>query len=180
MFIFVILVYVYLVINSEFVLGKYSLVNFVVFFVCYYLVVCMLKKEWWKKVILFGGIILYVVVFLVIFNVIYMKLFIYVVCIVIVYFILFVLYGLMIYDVIGRVKNVREWCVEYVVVWELWLNVGRICFILSFLCVVLFFLFEKSLFYLLCILGVGYFFIYFVVKNVKYDERNVSKVSVVM
>ncbi|MCI3988306.1 MFS transporter, partial [Bacillus vallismortis] len=37
-FIFVISVYVYLATNSEFALGKYSLVNSAVSFVCYYLV----------------------------------------------------------------------------------------------------------------------------------------------
>lgn len=48
-FIFVISVYVYLATNSEFALGKYSLVNSAVSFVCYYLVARMLKKEWRKK-----------------------------------------------------------------------------------------------------------------------------------
>ena len=46
---FVISVYVYLATNSEFALGKYSLVNSAVSFVCYYLVARMLKKEWRKK-----------------------------------------------------------------------------------------------------------------------------------
>ena len=48
-FIFVISVYVYLATNSEFALGKYSLVNSAVSFVCYYLVARMLKKEWRKS-----------------------------------------------------------------------------------------------------------------------------------
>ena len=67
---------------------------------------------------------------------------------------------------------------EYVVVRELWLNAGRICSILSFY--VLYYSFHlKSLPYLLCILGAGHFLIYFAVKNVKYDEGNASKTSVV-
>ncbi|MBS7719197.1 hypothetical protein KIN07_15085, partial [Vibrio cholerae] len=45
-FIFVISVYVYLATDSELALGKYSLVNSAVSFVCYYLVARMLKKEW--------------------------------------------------------------------------------------------------------------------------------------
>lgn len=49
----------------------------------------------------------------------------------------------------------------------------------KFLCAVLFFPPEKSLPYLLCILGAGHFLIYFAVKNVKYDEGNASKASVV-
>ena len=84
----------------------------------------------------------------------------------------------MTYDVIGRAKNAREWRVEYVVVRELWLNAGRICSVLSFLCAVLFFPPEKSLPVLLCILGAGHFLIYFAVKNVKYDEGNAGNTSV--
>ena len=61
-FIFVISVYVYLATNSEFALGKYSLVNSAVSFVCYYLVARMLKKEW-RKSNFTWGIILYAVVF---------------------------------------------------------------------------------------------------------------------
>jgi len=178
-FIFVISVYVYLATDSELALGKYSLVNSAVSFVCYYLVARMLKKEWRKKAILLGGIILYAVVFLVIFNVTYTKLLIYAACIAIAYPILLVPYGSMTYDVIGRAKNAREWRVEYVVVRELWLNAGRICSVLSFLCAVLFFPPEKSLPFLLCILGAGHFLIYFAIKNVKYDEGNVGKTSVV-
>ncbi|MGQ0519085.1 MFS transporter, partial [Bacillus sp. D-CC] len=45
------------------------------------------------------------------------------------------------------------WRVEYVVVRELWLNAGRICSVLSFLCAVLFFPPEKSLPFLLSILA---------------------------
>ncbi|MEH7459452.1 MFS transporter [Bacillus sp. JJ1127] len=178
-FVFVISVYVYLASGSEFALGKYSLVNSAVSFVCYYLVARMLKKEWRKKAILLGGIILYAVVFLVIFHVTYVKLLIYAACIAIAYPILLVPYGSMTYDVIGRAKQAKEWRVEYIVVRELWLNSGRICSILSFLCAVSFFLPEKSLPVLLCILGAGHFLIYFAVKNVKYDERSINRTSVV-
>lgn len=49
----------------------------------------------------------------------------------------------------------------------------------KFLCAVIFFPPEKSLPFLLCILGAGHFLIYFAVKNVKYDEGNVNKTSAV-
>ncbi|MDM5189986.1 MFS transporter [Bacillus sp. DX4.1] len=177
-FIFVISVYVYLASGSEFALGKYSLVNSAVSFVCYYLVTRMLKKEWRKKAILLGGIILYAVVFLVIFQVTYVKLLIYAACIAIAYPILLVPYGSMTYDVIGRAKKVKEWRVEYIVVRELWLNGGRICSVLSFLCAVSFFPPEKSLPVLLCILGVGHFLIYFAVRNVKYEDQKRNGTSI--
>lgn len=52
-------------------------------------------------------------------------------------------------------------------------------FSFKFLCAVLFFPPEKSLPFLLCILGAGHFLIYFAVKNVKYDEGNAGNTSVV-
>ncbi|MBO1579143.1 MFS transporter [Bacillus sp. XF8] len=177
-FVFVISVYVYLASGSEFGLGKYSLVNSAVSFICYYFVARILKKEWRKKAILLGGIILYVVVFLVIFHVTYVKLLIYAACIAIAYPILLVPYGSMTYDVIGRARQAREWRVEYIVVRELWLNGGRICSILSFLCAVSFFSPEKSLPVLLCILGAGHLLIYFAVRNVKYGEENPNKTRI--
>ncbi|WP_410983636.1 MFS transporter [Bacillus cereus] len=177
-FVFVISVYVYLASGSEFGLGKYSLVNSAVSFICYYLVARILRKEWRKKAILLGGIILYVVVFLVIFHVTYVKLLIYAACIAIAYPILLVPYGSMTYDVIGRAKQARELRVEYIVVRELWLNSGRICSVLSFLCAVSFFPPEKSLPVLLCILGAGHLLIYFAVRNVKYGEGNPNKTRI--
>ncbi|HEK9101500.1 TPA: MFS transporter [Bacillus pseudomycoides] len=177
-FVFVISVYVYLASGSEFGLGKYSLVNSAVSFICYYLVARILRKEWRKKAILLGGIILYIVVFLVIFHVTYVKLLIYAACIAIAYPILLVPYGSMTYDVIGRAKQAREWRVEYIVVRELWLNSGRICSVLSFLCAVSFFPPEKSLPVLLCILGAGHLLIYFAVRNVKYGEENPNKTRI--
>lgn len=131
-----------------------------------------------KKAILLGGIILYAVVFLVVFQVTYVKLLIYAACIAIAYPILLVPYGSMTYDVIGRAKQAKEWRVEYIVVRELWLNGGRICSVLSFLCAVSFFPPEKSLPVLLCILGVGHFLIYFAVRNVKYGDQNRNGTSI--
>ena len=102
-FIFVISVYVYLATNSEFALGKYSLVNSAVSFVCYYLVARMLKKEWRKSNFTWRHYFICCRL-LVIFNVTYTKLLIYAACIAIAYPILLVPYGSMTYDVIGRAK----------------------------------------------------------------------------
>lgn len=174
-FLFVVSVYVYLASGSELALGQYGLVNSAVSFVCYYIVARTLKKKWRKQAILVGGIILYAAVFLVVFNVTYVKLLIYAACIAIAYPILLVPYGSMTYDVIGRAKNAREWRVEYVVVRELWLNGGRIVSVGSFLIAVSLFPAEESLPFLLLILGAGHFLIYFAIRNVKYDDEPLEK-----
>lgn len=174
-FLFVVSIYVYLATGSELALGKYGLVNSAVSFICYYIVARTLKKQWRKQAILVGGTILYASVFLIIFDVTYVKLLIYAACIAVAYPILLVPYGSMTYDVIGRAKNAREWRVEYVVVRELWLNGGRICSVGSFLITVSLFPVEKSLPFLLLILGAGHFLIYFVIRNVKYDDEPSAK-----
>jgi YQGE family putative transporter len=77
----------------------------------------------------------------------------------------------MTYDVIGKAADVRELRIEYIVVRELYLNLGRICSVLSFLFAVKLFVPEKSLPVLLAILGAGHLMIYFVVRNLTYDTE---------
>jgi YQGE family putative transporter len=170
-FVFVISVYVYITTGSEFAIGKFGLVSSGVSFICYYLATRLIKDEYRKKAILIGGLLLYAVVYLVIFDVTYKKLILYAVGISIAYPILLVPYISMTYDVIGKATRARELRVEYIVVRELYLNLGRIISILSFLFAVRFFKPQNSLPILLGILGMGHSLIYFVVRNVRYNAQ---------
>ncbi|WP_028399219.1 MFS transporter [Ectobacillus panaciterrae] len=174
-FIFVISVYVYITTGSELAIGKFGLVSSGVSFLCYYLAARIIKGKLRKKAILLGGIILYVAVYFVIIDVTYAKLLIYAACIAVAYPILLVPYNSMTYDVIGKARNAKELRVEYIVVRELYLNLGRICSILSFLAAVHFFVAEKSLPFLLGIIGAGHLFIYFAVRNITYDTKTPPK-----
>lgn len=165
-FAFVISVFVFISTGSELALGAYGLVNSGISFVSYYFVSRLLKKEYRKRAILIGGIILYLAIFLIIFDVNYTKLLFYAAIIAMAYPLLLVPYISMTYDVIGKGWNAAEMRIEYIVVRELFVNGGRVFSILCFLGAVTFFNEEKSIPILLLFLGAGHSIIYFFIRKI--------------
>ena len=159
-FAFVISVFVFISTGSELALGTYGLVNSGIAFISYFSVSRLLKKEQRKKAILIGGTLLYVSIFLIVFNVTYVKLLIYAATIAVAYPLLLVPYLSLTYDVIGKGWRAAEMRIEYIVVRELFLNSGRIVSILSFVVAVTFFNEKISIPILLLILGAGHSCIY--------------------
>lgn len=171
-FVFVISVFVYITTNSELALGTFGLVNSIVAFFGYYLATRLITKKMRKKAILIGGLALYLSIFMIIFQLTYTNLLIYAVLIGISYPTLLVPYLSMTYDVIGKGWNARQARIEYIVVREVFLNLGRIVSILSFILVVSNFNVKESLPYLLAILGTGHALIYPFIKRVNLPESN--------
>ncbi len=165
-FIFVVSVLVFITTDSELALGTFGLVNSAVAFVAYYVASRFIKQKDRLKFILVGGILLYGSVFLLLFNLSYTNLIIYAICIAIGYPILLVPYMSLTYDVIGRAKDIVSKRIEYIVVRDVFLNIGRIISIGSFLIAVVFFNEQQSLPILLAIIGAGYSCIYFCVRNI--------------
>lgn len=166
-FLFVISVFVYVSSGSELALGTYGLINSGISFVAYYLASRLIKKNDRKKAILLGGIILYAAIFLIIWDINFVKLIIYAGVIAVAYPILLVPYISTTYDVIGSGWKAAEMRIEYIVVREIFLNLGRIVSILSFLAAITFFNEEKSIPILLLILGAGHTCIYLFIKKVQ-------------
>ncbi|WP_349407830.1 MFS transporter [Pseudalkalibacillus sp. SCS-8] len=171
-FIFVIVVWVFITTNSELALGTFGLINSAVSFVVYYLATRFIKSRYRKKAILFGGLILYGALVLILFDLTFAKLLTYGVIISIAYPILLVPYVSLTYDVIGRSWNAREMRIEYIVVRELYLNYGRITSILLFIFAITFFNEEKSIPYLLPIIGIGHTLIYFCIRKVQFNSED--------
>lgn len=174
-FIFAISVILYITTGSEMAIGQYGLISSAVSFFVYFIVTRFVKKTHRKKAILLGGILLYLSVFLIVFDVTYERLLFYAVCISIAYPILLVPLGSISFDVIGRAWRAKDLRIEYMVIRECYLNLGRICSILLFLAAVMFFPAEKSIPILLSVVGSGHFLIYFVIRNVKYEARCLSE-----
>ncbi len=168
-FLFAVSVLVFITTNSEMALGTFGLLNSAVAFVCYYLATRLIKKEYRKKAILAGGLILYAAIFFLVFELTYMKLLFYAVTIAIAYPLLLVPYVSLTYDVIGRGWKAAEMRIEYIVVREVFLNMGRAASIILFLIAVIFFDTDKSIPVLLCILGAGHALIYPFVRKVELD-----------
>ena len=165
-FIFIISVFVFISTGSEFAIGTFGLINSGIAFVGYYVASRVIKKHLRKRAILLGGILLYLAIFLIVFDVTYTKLLLYAGIIAIAYPILLVPYISMTYDVIGTGWNAAEMRIEYIVVREIFLNLGRIVSVLAFIVAVTFFNQEESIPILLLILGAGHTLIYLFVRKV--------------
>lgn len=166
-FVFIVSVFVFIATDSEMALGTYGLINSGISFLAYYFVSRMLKKEHRKKAILVGGIILFLAIFLLVFQVSYFRLLLYAALIAVAYPLLLVPYASMTYDVIGRGWKAAEMRIEYIVVRELFLNLGRVASILLFLAAIHIFNEEKAIPVLLVILGSGHTLIYLFIRKIQ-------------
>lgn len=165
-FLFVITIWVFLTTGSEFALGMFNLFLSGLSLVFYFIATKFIKPSIRKKAILAGGMILYFSLFIIIFKLSYLKLMIYAVCIGIAYPIINVPYVSLTYDVIGKARNAKDLRIEYIVVRELFVNIGRVLSITTFLIAIAFFPHEKVIPYLLIILGAGHLIIYFFIKDI--------------
>ncbi|HEY2421416.1 MAG TPA: MFS transporter [Neobacillus sp.] len=165
-FLFIISVFVYISTGSEMALGTFGLINSGISFLAYYGASRLIKKNQRKKAILIGGIILYLAILLIVWDVNFVKLLIYAALIAIAYPLLLVPYISTTYDVIGNSWKAAEMRIEYIVVREIFLNLGRIFSILCFLAAVTWFNQNKSIPILLMFLGAGHTCIYWFIKRV--------------
>jgi MFS transporter, YQGE family, putative transporter len=165
-FVFIVSVFVFIATDSEMALGTYGLINSGISFLAYFFVSRMLKKEYRKQAILAGGIILFIAIFLIVFQVSYFRLLLYAALIAVAYPLLLVPYASMTYDVIGRGWKAAEMRIEYIVVRELFLNLGRVTSILLFMASIHVFNEERAIPVLLVILGSGHTLIYFFIRKI--------------
>jgi len=165
-FVFIVSVFVFIATESELALGTYGLINSGISFLAYFFVSRMLRKEFRKKAILIGGLMLFFAIFLIVFDPTYIRLLLYAALIAVAYPLLLVPYSSMTYDVIGRGWKAAEMRIEYIVVRELFLNMGRIFSIVLFLGAIALFKEEKIIPVLLVILGSGHTLIYLFIRQI--------------
>lgn len=165
-FIFIVSLFIFISTGSELALGTFGLLNSGIGLLTYYSAARFIKREYRTRAILIGGLGLFFSIFLLVFDVTYAKLLVYGVIIAICYPLLLVPYVSITYDVIGRSWKAAEMRVEYIVVRDVFLNIGRIISIFTFLLSITFFEMEIVLPYLLFTLGAGHVFIYFFVRNI--------------
>ncbi|RQW20016.1 MFS transporter [Bacillus sp. C1-1] len=166
-FVFVIVVWVFVVTNNELALGTYGLVTSGTQFIFYYLTARLLKVAYRKRAILVGGLLLYGAIFLLLFHLTFPKLILYGIIISVAYPLLLIPYVSLTYDVIGKASRAAELRVEYIIVREWFLNIGRIASILFFIAIISVFPEEHAIPYVLLIVGSGHLWIYFFVKRIQ-------------
>lgn len=171
-FLFVITIWVYLITKSEFYLGIFNFVLSGFSIVFYFVSIKYIKYHLRKKAILFGGIMLYLAIYIIVFEMSYTHLLLYAVVVGIAHPLLNVPYVSMTYDVIGKARFAKELRVEYIVVRELFVNIGRIISILIFLFFISIYEAEKVIPILIIILGAGHLFIYPFIKKIHLRSHN--------
>ncbi|MBP1968679.1 YQGE family putative transporter [Virgibacillus natechei] len=177
-FVFVITIWVYLVTNSEFALGMFNLFLSGLSLVFYFVATKFIKPSRRKKAILIGSFILYFSIFIILFEISFMHLIIYAISIGIAYPIINVPYVSMTYDVIGKAWKAKDLRVEYIVVRELFVNVGRVVTLVIFLIAVSIFSAERVIPLLLVIFGAGPLIIYFFMKDIYLTGTNKKEVLI--
>ncbi|WP_010650891.1 MFS transporter [Oceanobacillus massiliensis] len=165
-FAFVISIWVFLVTESELALGTFNMFLSGLSVIFYMIATKFIKPAMRKKAILFGGLLLYFSIFIILFEINYFLLMVYAVVIGIAYPLITVPYVSLTFDVIGKAWKAGEMRVEYIVVRELFLNIGRVLSILIFLAGVKFFVAEDVIPLVLTVLGGGHIMIYFFVRNI--------------
>lgn len=166
-FFFIISIWVFIVTQSEFALGKFNLFLSGLSAVLYFIVTKYLKPSSRKKAILVGASLLYLSIYIIIFNANYFLLMVYAIVIGIAYPIINVPYVSLTYDVIGKAWKAGELRIEYIVVRELFLNTGRIVSVLIFLLSIAIFDAERVIPIILVIFGAGHLVIYFFIKRIQ-------------
>ncbi|MFA1820424.1 MFS transporter [Virgibacillus oceani] len=177
-FAFIIAIWVYLVTQSEFALGTFNLVLSGLSLLFYFAATKFIKPALRKKAILTGSLILYFSIFIILFDISYFQLIIYAILIGIAYPIINVPYVSLTYDVIGKAWKAKDYRVEYIVVRELFVNIGRVTSIAVFLLAISLLDAEKVIPYLLIIFGLGPLFIYFLTKNIHLGSRQKKEVLI--
>ncbi|MED0686679.1 MFS transporter [Anoxybacillus ayderensis] len=166
-FVFIVSIFLFMATGTEKSLGVFGFVNAVVSFMTYSFASKWMKRQWRLRAILFGGVLLYASVFLIIFDLSYVKLIIYGALIAIGYPILLVPYLSLTFDVIGQSNHAKEWRIEYIVMRELFLNGGRATSVLLFLLAITLFDAKEAIPSLMLIVGAGHFIIYFFVRRIR-------------
>jgi YQGE family putative transporter len=177
-FFFIIGIWVFLTTKSEWALGKFTLIESAIMFLSYYAVSKWVKTDMRKKAILIGGLLLYGSVFLITFKLNYPLLLIYAVVTSIAYPLLTVPFTSLTFDTIGKGWKAKEMRIEYIVVRELYYNLGRIVSILLFLAVVMLFKNDETgIRYLMLVIGAGHLAIYFCLSGMtlKKGKRSIKK-----
>ncbi|GAA0443249.1 MFS transporter [Lentibacillus halophilus] len=175
-FLFVISIWVFLATGSEFSLGIFNLFLSGLSFVFYFIVTRWVKPYMRKKFVLIGALILYFSIYIILFETGYVQLMIYAALIGTAYPIVNVPYFSMTFDVIGKAWKAKELRVEYIVVREVFANIGRVTAIVVFLIAISIFSAETIIPYLLAFFGLGHIVIYMFIKGVhlKTNTKNES------
>lgn len=173
-FLFAVSIWIFLMTNDELFLGVFNLVYSAFSFLFFFLVSQWIKPRRRKKAILISGLSLYLSVLILLISDTMALLLIYAGVAGIFFPLFYVPYLSLTYDVIGKSWNAGEMRIEYIVVREIFLDLGRILSILTFLMAITWIQPETGIPYILLLVGGGHFFIYFFIKGIDTKRARTS------
>lgn len=165
-FMFLIAILLFITTHDEFTLGLFNFALYSLSLIFYLIVTKWLTNEWRKKAILLGALIISFSIFIIAFNQSFITFIIYAVIVGIAHPVINVPYNSLSYDVIGKSKSIHSFRIEYIVVLELFTNLGRIISITTFLIGLLFYESINFIIVLLVIYSHAYLFIYLFVRKI--------------
>lgn len=166
LFLFVIAIWVFVSAGSEMALGVFSFLQSGVMVLSYFLATHFIKPFLRKRAILIGSILLTLSVLLIAFKPAYHNLILYAILTAVFYPVLLVPYQSMALDVIGSGWKAGTMRIEYIVVKELFYNLGRFVSIAVFLAALKLFEDEKVVSIFLILTSFGYIGLYWSVRMI--------------
>src|SRR5699024_6857821 len=132
----------------------------------------IIHPKYRKIAIFIGSMMISLSVFIILFQLSYVLLIVYAIVIGIFYPVLNVPLNSMAYDVIGTSLYAKELRIEYVVILEVFVNIGRLISVSIF--IVLLFLYQSTvpIPYLLAIFSQSYWLIYLFIRNIHFSFEN--------
>ena len=165
-FLFVISIWIFMIIDSELRYGVINTVVSLLAFISYFVVLRIIRSSRRPLFILIGSILMYVaVIFILLPELFTGQLMVYAIILGIAEPIFYVAYASFTYDVIGKASEAGLYRMEYIVLRELYVSVGRIVSVLCFLGGIFFFQNEQVITILILIFGCSYIGMYFVIKK---------------
>lgn len=171
-FMFLITILLFITTQNEFTLGMFNFALCGLSLLFYLIVTKMLKNEWRIKAIFIGALIISLSVFIIAFNQSLNSFIIYAVTVGIAYPVIKVPFNSLTYDVIGQSKSIHTLRIEYIVVLELFVNIGRLISILTFIIGLYYYDSINFIIVLLVIYSHAYIFIYIFVSNMYRNTSN--------
>jgi len=165
-FIFVIPIWIFLTTNDEFSLGIFNLLMHGSSFIVFLLLTWLLKDSFRKRFVFISSIVIAFSVAILMFELHFYLLLIYALVIGIMVPVLLVPFQSLTYDVIGKSYRARDLRIEYIVLLELFCNLGSIISIVIFIFGLKLVIKIDPVPYMLAIFSLSYLFIYLFVRPI--------------
>lgn len=173
-FFFIVTLWVFTVTKSEMILGVFNLSLAAISLVAYLIVTRTKQRISRKKQLFIGSLILYLAIFLIIKPDGTLFVFLYAGVVGLSFPLFEIPYISLTYDVIGQLRSIKQLRVEYIVMREIFLNLGRISSITLFILFVLLFPENISIPLTLLLFGTGTFFVYRTMRYIKAAHQSKS------